>query len=265
MKTLNVVLIILSTLSYLPSMLACSCDIVYFCDYLTMDNDDEIIVVKGEVIDDRNYSSDNQAVYLKVLSTFRSDVEITDTIKIFGSDSEAGCEVNVFSRFRYGHTVYLGLRLQYNGEDIGFTIDDPEASIENYWKFKPLLCGTRVLRIEDGMIKGAISDGVFEYPEELFENSLGDCPFVLNSTESPNALEAGISIFPNPSANGAINIRSKISISQVNLYDLSARLILSQNGSQLSRNSLYLNQPGIFFLEIIADGKRHYEKVIVSK
>ncbi len=264
MKLLRTVLSVLLSFYFIQPIAACSCARHFFCDYIANDNI-ETVVVKGEVIQHRDYGGNNRAIYLKVLTVLRDDVEITSTIKLFGNAYEASCDINIFAKFPLWSTVYVAFNTKFNGYDIGGVVNDPDDLVEDHWKHRPNLCHTNILKLEGGWVKGFIADGVEAYSTAFFEESLKNCEFTQDYySETPDTPKEKIVVFPNPSGTGRVRIDASFPITKVNLYEMSGRLLSTKQEDQLTDNAFKINQRGIFILEIFGGQSRCYEKVVVQ-
>jgi len=266
LKTKKILLISLIICYCIQLGFSCSCDWFYFCDY-TANNSDVKISIKGKVIDRKEYSLDNRAVYIEVLSVFRDDVGITDTIKLYGpADEGGGCEVPVYALYSVGKEYYISIGLEFFGNPISDFVDDPDYLVEGYWGFRPFRCAMNNLRIRDGLVKGAITEEIWEYPEAIFEESLENCDFILDPAQDDNQ-DAVINIFPNPVKNEMVTIegrKSIIPISEINIYSIDGKLIMSNSSVNSFKTSFSIDYVGLVIVELIIDGSKYYEKIIVE-
>lgn len=248
--------------------IGCSCAGVYFCDYLNGEPDREKLFIKGKVLSHVEYSENNIAVYIEVYKKFRDDVGVTDTIKLFGSIYEAGCQINPY-RFKVNSEIYLGMEV-----GTGFDITDPDEEGDRYWSFGMVLCSTVTLGIENDVVRGRISekDLIFEYPLELFESKLENCEY---SNEELNKIRCSIgeyTVFPNPSNGEKIRFRNNNTfigsgIREINVYTIDGRLKnhLEFREAPFQQIDLTIDDSGIYVLEVLCGEEKHYKKVIVKK
>src|SRR5687768_7026869 len=138
MSQVKIALLTLFVLLSIGFSQACQCERLYFCEYLK--DPDKKIVIKARVDNYKEYSPDNTAVYLEVLKIFRDDVGITSIIKLYGTTTCCDCSIDFRSEFIVGDTLYLAIGLEYNNQNIGGTIVNPDDIYEDFWEFYPSAC-----------------------------------------------------------------------------------------------------------------------------
>ncbi|MFN4235446.1 MAG: S8 family peptidase [Bacteroidia bacterium] len=81
-----------------------------------------------------------------------------------------------------------------------------------------------------------------------------------------NTTNASITIFPNPSQ-GFVNVNANIEIKQIDIIDLSGRLIYSQTSNSENNNLLNLQElnSGIYFIKIYTNNFHQLQRLIISK
>lgn len=77
-------------------------------------------------------------------------------------------------------------------------------------------------------------------------------------TSSIGSFETSFSVYPNPTTD-FVNINTNSDIKQINIYDLTGRLISTQYSDKVG---LQNNQQGIYILEIITGESKHTHKII---
>lgn len=197
-------------LFYLPlqNLNACSCVLNYFCEAV---EDYSPVAIKVKAIEHILYEEEDleediffygglMATYLEVIEVYKDDIQITDTIKVYGSENSAGCDMNVHYQFPIGEIVIAN----FTGWDPTY-FTNPDAAIETYREVFPNICSTHVLRIEDNMVVGNIADGIEAYPLKKFAAALSNCSFSKNNLSNICAPER-FSFYPNPSTTPVVNI-----------------------------------------------------------
>lgn len=275
MKTKNKLmkkqLIILGLFLFKISILySCSCERIYYCDYLS-DSSEVKIFIKGKVLGHKEYSEQNIAVYIEVLETFRDDVGVTDTLKLFGGSSKSDCKVNPY-RFQTESEIYLGLGLTYSDNPVGYEAVDPDLEQDKYWSYGMLLCTMIKLKIEDDIVRGSISENEImnEYPLEIFESRLESCSFSEKELNNYRCNSDNFIVYPNPSNGEEINLRNDYfytAISIVNIYSIDGKLKQQLDFSiePFQKVKFKLEESGIYILEIFCEGNLFYKKVVVKK
>ncbi len=264
-------LIILGLFLFKISILySCSCERIYYCDYLS-DSSEVKIFIKGKVLGHKEYSEQNIAVYIEVLEIFRDDVGVTDTLKLFGGASESDCKVNPY-RFQAESEIYLGLGLTYSDNPVGYEAIDPDLEQDKYWSYGMLLCTMIKLKIEDDIVRGSISENeiINEYPLEIFESRLESCSFSEKELNNYRCNSDNFIVYPNPSNGEEINLRNDYfytAISIVNIYSIDGKLKQQLDFSiePFQKVKFKLEESGIYILEIFCEGNLYYKKIVVKK
>lgn len=251
------------------SAFACSCERNYFCDYIKYEEYDyKMVAVRAKITDKIVYEDDTNAIYLEVIESYRDDVGAGNYIKLHGDWQEADCHVNMnrFSPFTE-HIFVIGVSTEQYG-NLGFPFNSPIPDNGNYWEFSPLLCDFLSLSINDGVVKGWITDEIFEYPWELFNGSLEDCSFNLTTLNEAKCADEDYAIYPNPSFDGNIIIKNnyrRIPVSQVRVLDYNGQLVLDKFYTPEDNAIIKLNiaQKGLFFVEIICGENKYVRRILV--
>lgn len=262
--------IILGLFLFKTSILfGCSCERKYFCDDYS-DLSEDRVFIKGKVIDHVEYSHLNVAVYIEVLDILRDDVGISDTIKLFGDNTNSSCRIYPYG-FKVDSEIYLGLGLTYSGNPIGYDVVDPDLEQDKYWSFGPSLCSTIKLRIKNDIVRGAISeqDLIYEYPLEFFESNLESCSFSLQELNTLKCNSGHFMVYPNPSNGEEINLKNEYfysSITRVNIYSVDGKLKKQLNFTidSFQKVKFELDNSGIYILEIFCEEQVYYKKVVVK-
>jgi len=303
MKLKYLILTVLCLALSIQHLSACSCIRGrLFCEHINQTNDIsafKAVIIKqvdyGWEDDDWGWGYDNQAVYARVLTIYKDDLGLTDTIKLYGNSQEASCDVNVMSRYRLQDTIILSIAQNYR------TIVNPDSLSENHYQNKLDLCSTYMLHVKDGMVKGEIhadfvsdyeyENEVFTFSESLFDQSLKDCEFDesaspeshLNPTPFPfenidleplnfENWNLDFLVFPNPVVKGGkLRINPKSPPSNLNIE---LRLI-SMKGQVLREEKRAINplhtmdleglDTGIYIVEMKTGDQRLCRKVFVSE
>ncbi|HOY03872.1 MAG TPA: T9SS type A sorting domain-containing protein [Saprospiraceae bacterium] len=241
---------------------SCSCILVHFCQYV---QDTTVkIAIQGRVISNKTYSDDNQAVYMQVLKKYKEDILITDTIKVYGGPNEAACDVDVLWHFQVGDTVLLAFGYVYYYPPVV----NPDSLHENYFGLRPQLCNIVELHVFDGIVNGAISPDVWQYPLDHFNDALHDCSFT-TSVHPEQYAGNHINVYPNPSADGKVYLQTDLPvdlIDRIRVFSVDGRLVREMTG--LNNGSVILLDTGdlgngLYVLEIQCGAKMLYRKLEV--
>jgi endonuclease I len=75
-----------------------------------------------------------------------------------------------------------------------------------------------------------------------------------------------ISVYPNPTANGTVNISTQLPVQNIKLYSINGQVIINKNVPVAENNNYQLdNLPqGFYFLQITAQGKSTVKKLLVN-
>jgi len=220
---------------------------------------------KAVVLNNKIYSSDYFAVYLKVIKKYKEEVPITDTIKIFGGPNEASCQLDV-RRFVEGDTL-LGAVALYSNEPV----IDPDSLLENFLDLDPGACAVRFLKPRNNWISGFIDDKIFEYPLDLFEKAIDDCSFDFDFIQNHYCSSDEFYLSPNPTANSIVELRGNfryLEIESIKIYSPSGKLLdelsflKSYAGIEIHSQKFV---SGLNLLEINCRGRRIIKKLLVIK
>jgi hypothetical protein len=80
--------------------------------------------------------------------------------------------------------------------------------------------------------------------------------------DAKDVKEDNLQVYPNPSADGIIFIKGKVS--SVNVFDISGKEASFNSTITGDQAELYIPQRGVFILHIVSEGKAIYRKVIVE-
>jgi len=267
MKTGKVIFLISVFILKISLCIACSCERLYFCEYLK--NTDKKVVFEATVVNYKEYSTLNTAVYLKITRIYRDDVGLTEIIKLYGSRQEADCHIDFVNTFKLGANLLIAIGLEYSGQDAGFHIVNPDDIYEDFWEFAPHLCLAIVLTKKDDKIFGPIAPSIFEYPSEIFEERLENCNFSLDELDNYRCADTDYLIYPNPSEDGKVKIVNGFkysSIDQIKIFTIDGKLLFSMNyhNDPFQRTEIDLKHSGIFIIEITCNEKISYRKFVVE-
>jgi hypothetical protein len=247
-------------------MWSCSCDRIYFCEYLK--DADNQIAIEATVLHHKVYLQ-NDAVFLKVDKVFRDDVGITDVIKLYGKSGTADCHVDVLNRFPDGTKVYLIIGLQYNGNDVSHSFVNPDAIYEDHWEIAPFSCLMISLTVRNNIVTGPILPGVGEYPLAEFESRLQNCDFPEEVLNNSRCTQLPFRIYPNPSTDGIVNIGNLYrysSIKRIRICDISGRFVYDEilESVPYQKATIRFEYSGVYILEFQCEENTFFEKIIVQ-
>jgi len=209
---------------------ACQCERLYFCEYLK--DPDKKVVFEATVDNVKEYSPNNRAVYLRINKIYRNDVGMPDYIKIYGGNGAGECKLFIGQNIKPGVRLFIAMGLEYNGEPLGFGIDNPEALSEEIWEFAPFHCFTVILPVDNNIIFGPVAPEIYEYPLNVFESKLENCDYSLEEMYQARCNGGDFIVYPNPSEDGIITIGNNYnysSISNVKIYSSDGRLMFSKD------------------------------------
>ena len=248
------------------NMWSCTCDRLYYCEYLK--NPDNQIAIEATVLHHKVYLQ-NDAVFLRVDKVFRDDVGITDVIKLYGKAETADCHVNVLDRFPDGAKVYLIIELQYNGNDVSHGFVNPDAIYEDHWEMAPLSCLLVVLEVHNNIVSGPILPELREFPLGEFEKYLQHCDFPEDVLNTNRCDQLPFRIYPNPSRDGIIHIGNHYrytSIKRIRIFDLSGRNVYDETLDvyPLQKAIVTFTYSGMYILEFRCEENTFIEKLMVQ-
>lgn len=253
-------------ISLSSSLWACSCALSSFCE-VVREYDQVALQVKpirqvlytADPNDEFAFFDDQQAVYLEVLEIYQSDIQLTDTIKIYGSSNSAACELDVHRLFPVGETIiatFSGWHPTY--------INNPDAAKEDYVEANPNSCTTFLGTVNGAEVEGFFGgQGLTKMP---IKTLLKDCG--LDETDACGF--SRFKVFPNPSFGEKtilFNPRST-DIQQLNIYNSAGQLFVQQTilpTIEPENIPLPVLPKGVHFIEIISATSRCVEKVMVLK
>ena len=261
--------LVLILISFLKTSLiiSCSCEKLYFCEYLK--NDDKKVVFRATVADYKEYSVNNTAVYLYVTEIYRDDVGISNIIKLYGSTQSGDCHMFFRNRFTKGADMFIALGLEYNGNSVGFDFVNPDDPFEDYWEFAPHLCTTVVLSTEADKVNGAVAPSISEYPIDQFIKGLDSCNYNLEDLNKYRCMDTDFIIYPNPSPDGKIQIMNGFNysaIDKVRIYGLDGKVIYTYDFGfdAFQKTELTIKFSGLYLMEIQCDNNTEFRKFIVE-
>lgn len=263
----KIIVLIIISLFRASLIISCSCERLYFCEYLK--NDDKKVVFRATVVNYKEYSSYNTAVYLQITEIYRDDVGVTNVIKLYGSTESAGCQVDFRSRFTKGADLFIALGIEYNGNNVGFDYVNPDDIFEDFWEFAPHLCTTVVLSNDENRINGSIAPSISEYPIEQFLLRLDNCDYSLAELNNYRCLDADFLLYPNPTADGTIKIINGFKYSAVQtirVISIDGRILFSDdfNNDPFQKTEISFKNSGLFIMEIRCNENIEYRKFIVE-
>ena len=255
---------------------ACSCERRYFCEFVKFEESDyKMVAVRAKVLNRVSYEDDKMAAYLEVLEEYRDDVSVGNFIKIYGDYHNNECRVNI-NLFTPMTEVLLivGVSTTNNGEvnEMSFPYENPIPDTENYWEFSPIDCQVLILQIDEGIVKGKITEEIREYPWEFFNDNLAECDFNFQELNELRCADENFIVYPNPNYNGKVKIRNsyrKPPISLIRVFDANGNFVqehtfptpLSETSSQT--RFIQINNTGLYFLEIHCNEHIVTEQVLV--
>lgn len=267
MNILKIFLAILFVLLSIGFSKACQCERLYFCEYLK--GPDKKIVIKARVANYKEYSPNNTAAYLEVLKVFRDDVGITNIIKLYGKATCCECLLDFTRQFIVGSTIYLAMGLEYNNQDAGYEIINPEDIYENFWEFYPSSCLSVVLTTEEDRIMGPIAKDIFEYSLDIFEENLENCNFSLEELQQYQCADKDYIVYPNPSEDGTISISNNYkysAIKNIQIFDTSGKLVFSSDFEMkpFQKAQIEFLNSGLYIIAFTCSSDTFYKKIIVQ-
>jgi hypothetical protein len=114
--------------------------------------------------------------------------------------------------------------------------------------------------------KEGIGNGDQLEPQSLYEDQLrwriarNSVQSSLEKTISPNR----ISVYPNPSGSGILNIESFDEINGYRLFNLTGQVITANHEAQGNRFELHVKQKGFYILMVTVSGETISQKVVVN-
>ncbi len=107
---------------------------------------------------------------------------------------------------------------------------------------------------------------VADIVQEFFDTSFVDDCLYNNTLSLENTSKAEFSIFPNPSQGEfTISLAADFSNTQLEIVDISGRVVLSQLELTSKETSIQLNQPsGVYLLHLIVDGYKMTKRIILG-
>ena len=226
-------------------------------------------MVKVRVGNYKEYSDDNTAVYLEVLKVFRDDVGITSIIKLYGSNECCDCQLRFRQKFIVDSILYLAIGLEYNNQDAGYGIVNPDAIYEDFWEFHPISCLTVVLSKEESRVMGSIAKDIGEYPLSIFEERLENCDYSLDELQEFQCMDTDYIVYPNPSEDGTIYISNHYRYSAINhiqIFDTSGKLVYSEDFEQISyqKTKVEFMHSGFYIIAFTCAQETFYKKIVVE-
>lgn len=257
MNTKNFLLITIFYLSFISFSNACSCYATTYCEVVNSTN--SAVAFKGKVVDNIRYSFNNVAIYIEIEKLYKGDPNTTDTIKLYGGENSAGCQIDLMSRFPVGTTLIAAL-----GGNSFFT--NPDSDFENYWETGTSLCNFINLTLENNTLSGAIAPGVSSYNIDEFEKDLYNCNLLNPDLEEIQCEDNNVIIYPNP-AKSFVQVSVRFfgsSISKVNIYSTDGKLVKKLDKTPNNNYNLNGLSEGIHIIELVDDvGNRCYRKLLM--
>lgn len=176
---------------------------------------------------------DSSTMRVKVLENLNKTI-VEDTITIIGQDG-LNCGESLYL-FNLQDTLILGLL---------------ELANQSKWYLEGF-CGLHYLRLENGMVKGQITDTDTIKTYQLFKDDLTFCLALRVNTEDHLRLVNQLKVFPNP-ASALVNVHSDQSILSYELYHTSGQLLDTRHYKELN-DAIEINtghlEFGIYYLRI---------------
>lgn len=250
---------------HLPVIFACSCEALFICEYI--EEETTTVAFQAKVIDHKEYSPQNMAIYLEIIKRYKDEAGMTDTIKLYGREIEAGCAINVCERYPIGDTLIMAIGPAWDSNQI----INPDSLSENYWEYYPVLCDFIGLRVRDGKVRGRITNEILEYPLTLFDDQLDGCRFSVEQLEDLRCSEDNFIVFPNPSSTDKITIKGEYlwnTFQKIRIFGADGRLLNEFNdviAHPIYHVELEEFQDGLNIIEITCDGRVYYKKIIIEK
>lgn len=213
-----------------------------FCTTAFNSHPSQDFIIMGKKLSDFGHG-----MSIEVIKSYRNNIE-KDTITVWG-DPGWLCRVYV-SRFTIGETYIF--KLYQIDEGASFLEEEKEGD------FIISICGWHYLTLKEGNVTGFINniDAAQTIDLETFETAIteSDCEKL-----SFAYLELEATFNPNP-FNDRLIVRANHRISEIQLYDLSGRLLYKDSPNSfnyaLEANDLDLSQ-GMYIVKIIGEGDQH--------
>ena len=250
---------------HLTGLFACSCQALFICEYI--EEETTTVAFQAKVIEHKEYSPQNLAIYLEIIKRYKDEAGMTDTIKLYGMEIESGCAIDVHSRYPVGDTLIMAIGPSWSSMQIA----NPDSLSENYWEYYPNLCSFIALRVRDGRVRGRITDEILEYPLPLFDEQLDGCQFSVEQLEDLRCSEDNFIVFPNPSTTGKVRIKGEYrwnEFQKIRVFAMDGRLLSEfkdTKGSPVYHAELEGLQNGLNIIEITCSNRIYYKKVIIKR
>lgn len=242
---------------------ACSCILTSFCEATQEYNE---VAVKVRAFRQVTYGAEDTeapqfydvfATYLEVLEVYKDEIQLTDTIKLYGSVNSASCEVDVHNVFPIGETVITTLSGWYADR-----INNPDSLTEQFSEAYPNICSMINLQVDGDMVEGFITDKRERISIRKFLNRCNLSTASLNGCNNRD-----IRAFPNPTPNGTVNILHPKTddILSINVYTITGQLLnrhqVSDNTEPSTVQDVQL-AAGINIIEIVGREESCWQKVV---
>lgn len=226
-------------------LLSCSCvGETYFCQELNDTTDGFLhpdFVIKGIKLKDTLHG-----MFVKVEKNYINEI-FEDTILIWGDPGNL-CRVYT-SNFEIGDAIILGIKKMEAASGI------PEESIGDYWL---PACGVTFLKINNGIVEGAISLGINSMLLEDFEFYMENMTYatdcIITNTIDQNPFENNtINLYPNPSHEVVfISCENCGEIDELTIYNTSGQVKNIRFAKEEKLIRLYLEdfEKGIYFVKL---------------
>lgn len=198
------IIVSLILLVYSVQLFGCSCEGIFYCEAYHLDS--AKISFRGVVYENKIYTGNTNAVYVKLLDIYDDDFGLTDTIKLFGGPNESSCDFNVISRLRIGDTLRVVITTDWRPRF------DPDSGKENFYTNELHFCTIKHLYEVGDSIKGHIHiietdtsvEWITSVSKKEFQEKLEDCSFVTKTREVYGSPKVVVS--PNPTLSNRVRM-----------------------------------------------------------
>lgn len=241
----------------------CSCsERIYLCDYIQEYEGSSILVLEVKLEKFIDHSEDLYEAEFIIRSKVREDVSVNSRFRLLSSNNDGDCTIKFKRNFELDSIYVIAIVIDdlngYNGyEGISHNqqSEDLLTSDPNIWRFYPSLCYFRSIEIQEKFAKGWITEDIFHYPTNEFLANLKDCNLEFDVRDSFYCNESEYQIFPNPSYNRDVFIKSDFGINSfdsVLIFDSSGRRISSFQLTSLTKSLVRFEfeEKGIYFIRL---------------
>ncbi len=253
----------------LNAVFACSCNPISFCDRLEYSGSD-MVIFRGTITDKVVYDNSADAVFLEVNRVYRDNVGIGSLVKLYGGHdgNPTSCDMFLRDKFEIGEEVAVSLFARSaDGINHGWAFTNSPGEPAGDWQFGAMQCNLQILRFNEEIVNGFIAPGVNAYPKELFDEAIENCNFDVKTAAETDCAYNDVSIYPNPSAPGVIQIFSDFRTTpytEIEVYDPSGRYMETLK----IENYFYyaeteMRKKGVWFLKIKCEAGFRTKRVVI--